>query len=64
LPEEERIAVFDNDGTLWSEKPTYFEGFFILDRLETLYKTNPVIQQQVQEKAVIIERSLATYPYV
>jgi uncharacterized membrane protein len=50
LPGEERIAAFDNDGTLWSEKPTYFEGFFILDRLETLYKTNPVIQQQVQEK--------------
>ena len=65
LPEEERIAVFDNDGTLWSEKPTYFEGFFILDRLETLYKTNPVIQQQVQEKAIIIiKRSFATYPYV
>lgn len=29
IPPEERIAVFDNDGTLWAEKPTYFQGFFI-----------------------------------
>jgi phosphoserine phosphatase len=50
IPPEERIAVFDNDGTLWSEKPIYFEGFFILERLEELYKTNPQIRQQIQEK--------------
>ncbi len=28
----ERIAVFDNDGTLWAEKPVYFQIYFILDR--------------------------------
>ena len=33
VPEDERIAVFDNDGTLWSEKPTYFQLLFILDRI-------------------------------
>ena len=33
---ENRIAVFDNDGTLWSEKPTYFQIFFALDRLKNM----------------------------
>ena len=33
---ENRIAVFDNDGTLWSEKPTYFQVFFALDRLKNM----------------------------
>ena len=36
-----RIATFDNDGTLWSEKPTYFQIFFILDRVKSLAKDNP-----------------------
>jgi hypothetical protein len=43
-----RIAVFDNDGTMWSEKPIYFQGFFILDRLEELSKSNPEIKQNPQ----------------
>jgi hypothetical protein len=42
---EHRIAVFDNDGTMWSEKPIYFQVFFILDRLEELSKSNPEIKQ-------------------
>jgi phosphoglycolate phosphatase-like HAD superfamily hydrolase len=49
LSPESRIAVFDNDGTLWSEKPTYFEGFFVLERLEELYRTNPEVQHQVEQ---------------
>jgi len=32
----ERIAAFDNDGTLWSEKPMYFQLAFGLDRLKAL----------------------------
>jgi phosphoserine phosphatase len=43
---EDRIAVFDNDGTLWAEKPTYFQGFFVLDRLEELSKSNPEIRSR------------------
>src|SRR5262245_53083213 len=31
-----RIAVFDNDGTLWSEQPMYFQGFFAFDRVKAL----------------------------
>jgi hypothetical protein len=38
IPPEDRIAVMDNDGTLWAEKPTYFQGFFLLDRLKQLSK--------------------------
>lgn len=45
---EDRIAVFDNDGTLWAEKPTYFQGFFVLDRLEELSKSNPEISRNPQ----------------
>ena len=32
VPPAERIAVFDNDGTLWSEKPVPFQLLFALDR--------------------------------
>ena len=32
VPKGERIAVFDNDGTLWSEQPAYFQLFFALDQ--------------------------------
>ena len=33
VPSAERIAVFDNDGTLWAEQPTYFQVQFALDRV-------------------------------
>src|SRR5690606_37810206 len=38
---EERIAVFDNDGTLWSEQPLYFQGVFALDRLKAMAPSHP-----------------------
>lgn len=41
VPPAERIAVFDNDGTLWSEKPMYFQAFFIFDRIKTLAPQHP-----------------------
>jgi len=37
----ERIAVFDNDGTLWSEQPIYFEFFFALDQVKALSPQHP-----------------------
>ena len=37
----ERIAVFDNDGTLWSEQPMYFQAFFAFDRVQTLAPDHP-----------------------
>ncbi|HXT83746.1 MAG TPA: HAD family hydrolase [Verrucomicrobiae bacterium] len=47
LPED-RIAVFDNDGTLWSEKPIPFQGFFLIDRLQEISLSNPNIKQNPQ----------------
>jgi phosphoglycolate phosphatase-like HAD superfamily hydrolase len=38
---EERIAVFDNDGTLWSEQPMYFQFAFALDRLKAMAPQHP-----------------------
>ena len=36
-----RIAVFDNDGTLWAEQPAYFEFFFALDQVKALSPQHP-----------------------
>ena len=41
VPVAERIAVFDNDGTLWSEQPMYFQLFFALDRVKELAPQHP-----------------------
>ena len=37
----ERIATFDNDGTLWSEQPMYFQFFFVVDRVKALAPQHP-----------------------
>jgi phosphoglycolate phosphatase-like HAD superfamily hydrolase len=41
VPPAERIATFDNDGTLWSEQPMYFQLFFALDRVKALAPQHP-----------------------
>ncbi|HMP74460.1 MAG TPA: haloacid dehalogenase-like hydrolase, partial [Kiritimatiellia bacterium] len=41
VPPAARIAVFDNDGTLWSEQPMYFQAFFIFDRIRELAPLHP-----------------------
>ena len=41
IPPEDRIAVFDNDGTLWSEQPAYFQFFFAMDRVKMLAPQHP-----------------------
>jgi phosphoglycolate phosphatase-like HAD superfamily hydrolase len=41
VPPGERIAVFDNDGTLWSEKPVYFQLLFVIDRVKALAAEHP-----------------------
>src|SRR5262249_40141942 len=38
---EERIATFDNDGTLWAEQPLYFQFLFAIDRVKTLAPQHP-----------------------
>jgi phosphoserine phosphatase len=41
VPEPERVATFDNDGTLWAEQPMYFQLFFALDRVKALAPQHP-----------------------
>src|SRR5882672_6101211 len=41
VPPEERIATFDNDGTLWAEQPMYFQFLFAIDRVKVLAPKNP-----------------------
>ena len=38
-----RIAVFDNDGTLWAEKPVYFQFLFAMDRLREMAAADPSV---------------------
>jgi len=53
VPPLDRIAVFDNDGTLWSEKPLYFQLIFALDRVKVLAAQHPEWQEQQPFKAVL-----------
>jgi len=41
VPVNKRIAVFDNDGTLWAEQPMYFQLLFALDRVNALAPQHP-----------------------
>jgi phosphoserine phosphatase len=41
VPRSERIATFDNDGTLWAEQPSYFQLFFVIDRVKAALPAHP-----------------------
>jgi phosphoglycolate phosphatase-like HAD superfamily hydrolase len=41
VPIPERIATFDNDGTLWCEQPTYFQGAFVNDSVRKMAPQHP-----------------------
>ena len=51
----ERIAVFDNDGTLWAEQPMYFQLAFALDRVKALAPQHPEWKNQEPFKSVLAE---------
>jgi phosphoserine phosphatase len=53
VPPNERIATFDNDGTLWSEKPVYFQLLFAIDRVKVLVPQHPEWKTQQPFKAVL-----------
>jgi phosphoserine phosphatase len=50
---EDRIAVFDNDGTLWSEQPFYFQLGFILDRVKVLAPRHPEWKEKEPFKSIL-----------
>ena len=49
----ERIAVFDNDGTLWAEQPIYFQFAFVFDRIKVLAPQHPEWKTKQPYKAVL-----------
>jgi phosphoglycolate phosphatase-like HAD superfamily hydrolase len=53
VPVADRIAVFDNDGTLWSEQPFYFQLAFALDRVKALAGKHPEWKEKQPFKAVL-----------
>ncbi|WP_104039866.1 HAD family hydrolase [Vibrio hyugaensis] len=53
IPEKDRIAVFDNDGTLWSEKPFYFQLAYALDEVKVMAKDHPEWKTQEPFKSVL-----------
>ena len=53
VPRPERIAVFDNDGTLWCEQPFPFQGLFVLDRIRALAPQHPEWKDNQPFKAAI-----------
>jgi hypothetical protein len=50
---EDRIATFDNDGTLWSEQPIYFQFQFALDRIKSMASDHPEWKTTQPFKAVL-----------
>jgi phosphoserine phosphatase len=56
---EARVAVFDNDGTLWCEKPAYAQLAFFLAELATAAKSNPALADQPEYAALIKDPRLA-----
>ena len=53
VAEPGRIAVFDNDGTLWAEQPMYVQLFFALDRVKALAPQHPEWKSKQPFKAVL-----------
>ncbi len=51
IPERDRIVVFDNDGTLWVEKPAYIQLFFAIARLKQMAEADPRLLAQPDFKA-------------
>jgi len=59
VPVSQRIATFDNDGTLWSEKPTYFQLLFIIDRVKSMAADHPE-WKTTQPFQAVLENDMAT----
>jgi len=53
VPVPERIATFDNDGTLWAEKPMYFQLFFAVDRVKELAPQHPEWSSQAPYASIL-----------
>jgi phosphoserine phosphatase len=59
VPAAERVATFDNDGTLWCEQPVQVQVFFAIDRLKDLAAKDPTMRERQPFKA-FLEHDLRT----
>jgi len=53
VPAADRIAVFDNDGTLWCERPVYVQAVFVRDRVRALVADHPEWRDREPFRAVL-----------
>jgi hypothetical protein len=53
VPPGDRIAVFDNDGTLWCERPVYVQAAFIADRVAAMVEADPTLAERPGFRAVL-----------
>src|SRR3954467_11145679 len=53
VPVEERVACFDNDGTLWCERPTYVQFDFLVDALKTAVAADASLAQTAEFAALL-----------
>jgi len=53
IPEEDRITVFDNDGTLWSERPLYFQFEFAIDMVKAFADEHPEWSEEQPFKGIL-----------
>jgi len=53
VPKPERIATFDNDGTLWCEKPMYVQADFVLRKWKTMVADDPSLAERQPYKALV-----------
>src|SRR5215471_5887444 len=53
IPVNDRIAVFDNDGTLWAEQPLYFQFFYSFDRIRQMAPQHPEWKTKEPFKSVL-----------
>jgi len=59
VPPAERVATFDNDGTLWCEQPFQVQVFFLMDRVKELAAKDPALKERQPFKA-LLERDAKT----
>ncbi len=53
VPAADRIATFDNDGTLWCEKPTYVQAYFVFARWKEMVAAKPELAEEQPYKALV-----------
>ena len=53
MPAKERIATFDNDGTLWCEQPNYVQAAFAFDRAKSMAIQNPSLKEKPGVQAIL-----------